>query len=182
MKRMNKFETTSIFLSIAIMALALGILKFRTDTTASTPATTNNDAQGAVVVASQGSAGDVSGVRDALLQSSSLSGDLKNLVVDDVTVGTGPKVKVGDTVTTQYIGTTQDGTQFDNSYVKGQPFTFTVGDGKVIEGWEKGLIGMQVGGKRIIVVPPSMGYGDKQVGPIKPNSVLVFSIELLSIK
>jgi len=85
-------------------------------------------------------------------------------------------------VTVHYVGNTDDGVQFDNSYNRGEPLTFTLGEGKVIEGWEEGLLGMKEGGKRALVVPANMAYGSRQVGPIKPNSALVFMVELLEVR
>lgn len=83
-------------------------------------------------------------------------------------------------MTVHYIGTTQDGVRFDSSYERGTPFIFTVG-GEGYRGWEKGLIGMKVGGQRILVIPGSMAYGNRQVGTISPNATLVFAVELLKI-
>ena len=108
-------------------------------------------------------------------------GDEK-LVKKDVAVGTGAEVKVGDTVTVNYLGTLENGTKFDSSYDRGTPFSFTVGNGKVIRGWELGLLGMKVGGKRELVVPAELGYGAQANGPIPANSVLKFTIELLDTK
>ena len=71
--------------------------------------------------------------------------------------------------------------KFDSSYERGEPFSFTLGKGTVIEGWEKGLIGMKVGGQRILAIPSAMAYGNRQVGPIPANSPLVFTIELVKI-
>jgi FKBP-type peptidyl-prolyl cis-trans isomerase len=121
-------------------------------------------------------------LEESLRNNMTTQGELKQLVIDDVRVGTGVPVENGDLVTVNYIGTTKDGVQFDNSYVRGVPFSFTLGGGKVIKGWEEGLIGMKVGGQRILVIPPDMAYGNAQVGPIPANSVLVFTIELLTIK
>jgi len=90
-------------------------------------------------------------------------------------------VKVGDRVSVHYVGTLQNGTEFDNSMKRGQPFTFRVGDGSVIKGWDEGLVGMKVGGQRILVVPPEMAYGNTPMGPIPANSTLVFSVELVNI-
>ena len=116
------------------------------------------------------------------MEATNLKGDLNKLVIDDVKIGTGNEVKNGDTVVVNYAGTLQNGTEFDNSKKRGEPLTFKVGEGRVIQGWEQGLIGMKVGGQRILVIPPEMGYGNQSVGPIPANSVLVFSIELLEIK
>ena len=103
------------------------------------------------------------------------------LVIEDQTVGEGEAVVEGDTVKVHYTGLLKDGTCFDSSKKRSQPFTFTVGEGRVIEGWEKGLIGMKVGGKRLLTIPPEMGYGDRDMGDIPPNSTLYFEIELLDI-
>jgi FKBP-type peptidyl-prolyl cis-trans isomerase len=104
------------------------------------------------------------------------------LVIDDIVIGTGEEVKEGDTVSVHYIGTLPDGTEFDNSNKRGEPFEFTVGEGRVIKGWEDGLVGMKVGGQRILVIPPELAYGSQAMGPIPANSTLVFAIELLEIK
>ncbi len=100
----------------------------------------------------------------------------------DVKVGTGPAVKVGDTVKVDYKGWLDDGTVFDTSKQPGrEPFSFTVGTGTVIKGWDEGLQGMKVGGKRQLVIPPDLGYGSEDLGQIPPNSTLHFDIELHKI-
>ena len=104
-----------------------------------------------------------------------------NLVAVDLVVGTGSAVASGDTVTVHYVGTLTNGTKFDSSYDCGQPYTFRVGAGQVIAGWDQGLVGMRVGGKRRLTIPPSLGYGNRANGPIPANSTLVFEIDLLSI-
>lgn len=180
MSPISKFEATGIFLSVAIMAVALVILRYETDPTV-TGTETETVEQGAVIVASTETNDDQGALRNALVDAATPDGELVDLVIDDIRIGTGAQVKEGDTVSVHYIGSTQNGVQFDSSYVRG-PFSFTVGEGKVIQGWEKGLIGMQVGGQRILVIPPKMAYGDRQVGPIPPGSPLVFAIELLEIK
>ncbi|MGL5358890.1 MAG: FKBP-type peptidyl-prolyl cis-trans isomerase, partial [Shewanella sp.] len=84
--------------------------------------------------------------------------------------------------TTHYRGFLQDGTQFDSSYDRGQPFQCVIGTGRVIKGWDQGIIGMQVGGKRKLNVPAHLAYGEREVGAhIKPNSDLTFEIELLEV-
>lgn len=180
MNPFNKYEAVGIFFSIAIMVLALAVIRFKGEIVALNSAVTSVE-QGAVVAISQ-NGDNPNEIRDTLIDASTADGTLVNLVIDDITVGSGSEVKVGDTVTVHYIGTTQSGLKFDSSYERGEPFTFTVGDGKVIIGWEKGLVGMKVGGKRILVIPSDMAYGNRQVGTIPPNSVLVFSVELLNIK
>ena len=107
---------------------------------------------------------------------------ITQLKIEDVVVGTGDPVKKGDTLRVHYTGWLPDGTQFDSSLERGQPFEFTLGQGMVIEGWEQGLLGMRVGGKRHLYIPPELGYGASGVGNvIPPNSSLVFEVELLAI-
>jgi peptidylprolyl isomerase len=176
MRPINKYEATGIFLSIAIMAIALALVRFEN----SALTTTENDIKAEATVVA---ANDNNELGKALEDSVTLDGELVRLVIDDVRLGTeGESVESGDTLVVHYIGTTRDGVQFDSSYARGEPFTFTVGAGKVIKGWEEGLIGMKVGGQRILVIPSEMAYGNRQVGPIPPNSPLVFAVELLEIK
>ena len=107
----------------------------------------------------------------------------KTLVIKDKKVGKGKGVVTGDTVTVNYKGWLDDGTVFDTSKKPGRtPFEFTVGAGQVIKGWDKGLVGMKVGGVRELTIPASMGYGPQANGPIPANSTLHFTIELLKIK
>ncbi|MGN6587459.1 MAG: FKBP-type peptidyl-prolyl cis-trans isomerase [Solirubrobacterales bacterium] len=107
----------------------------------------------------------------------------KNLVVKDLEVGTGPEAKTGDKLTVQYVGVGyESGTQFDSSWDRHEPFTFTLGEGKLIKGWEKGLEGMKVGGRRELITPPDYAYGSAGSGNIAPNATLVFVIDLLKVK
>jgi peptidylprolyl isomerase len=100
----------------------------------------------------------------------------------DVVVGTGPAADIGSKVTVHYTGTLEDGTKFDSSRDRGKPFSFTLGLGDVIEGWEEGVLGMKAGGRRLLHIPPKLGYGARKTGPIPANSPLVFDIELLEVK
>mgnify|MGYP000849661544 CR=1 FL=1 len=102
------------------------------------------------------------------------------VVINDLTPGTGAEVKQGDLVTVHYILSLSDGTVLQNSKDFGQPFQFVLGAGQVIKGWEQGFDGMKVGGTRTMTIPPELAYGSAQVGPIPPNSTLVFTVELLS--
>jgi FKBP-type peptidyl-prolyl cis-trans isomerase len=104
------------------------------------------------------------------------------LQIDDQTVGTGKEAKSGDTVTVNYLGTLENGTKFDSSYDKNQPFTTQIGVGQVIKGWDEGIVGMKVGGKRKLTIPPSLGYGSQDMGSIPANSTLIFEVELLDVK
>jgi FKBP-type peptidyl-prolyl cis-trans isomerase len=103
------------------------------------------------------------------------------LVIDDLVIGTGATAAVGDTVTVNYVGTLTNGVKFDSSYDRGQPYPFRIGAGQVIAGWDQGVPGMKVGGKRRLTIPPSLAYGSQGNGPIPPNATLVFEIELMSI-
>lgn len=103
-------------------------------------------------------------------------------MIEDIKVGTGQEAKTGDTVTVNYAGTLTNGTKFDSSYDRGTPFTFQLGAGQVIEGWDKGIIGMKVGGKRKLTIPPELGYGATAYGPIPANATLIFEVELLGVK
>jgi FKBP-type peptidyl-prolyl cis-trans isomerase len=101
------------------------------------------------------------------------------LVVQDEVVGTGAEAKSGMQVTVNYTGKLQNGAVFDSSIGRA-PITFVLGSGQVIPGWEQGLVGMKVGGKRLLIIPPSLGYGAQTVGPIPGNSTLVFEVDLVS--
>lgn len=105
-----------------------------------------------------------------------------DLQITDVTVGTGPEAVEGMVVTVHYTGWLMDGTKFDSSRDRNAPFSFTPGAGEVIPGWEKGVVGMKVGGKRELVIPPEMAYGARGAGGvIPPNATLKFEIELLGV-
>jgi peptidylprolyl isomerase len=104
------------------------------------------------------------------------------LRITDITVGDGPEAKAGQTVVVNYRGTLENGKEFDSSYGRG-PFSFPLGAGRVIRGWDEGVAGMQVGGKRKLVIPPDLAYGERGAGGvIPPNATLVFEVELLEIK
>ena len=104
------------------------------------------------------------------------------LQIKDTVVGTGAEAKAGDTVTVNYTGWLEDGTKFDSSLDSGQPFQFPLGAGMVIKGWDQGVAGMKVGGKRELIIPPSLGYGAEGAGGvIPPNATLKFEVELLDV-
>lgn len=104
------------------------------------------------------------------------------LQVIDLVPGDGKAVVKGALIRAHYRGTLADGTEFDSSWSRGQPFQCVIGTGRVIKGWDLGLMGMQVGGKRKLLVPAHLAYGERQVGAhIKPNADLIFEIELLEV-
>lgn len=104
------------------------------------------------------------------------------LMYEDVKVGTGEVATAGDMVSVQYTGWLTDGTKFDSSRDRNEPFSFKLGAGRVIAGWDEGVAGMRVGGERKLVIPSDLGYGDQGVGPIPPGATLVFDVELLGVQ
>ena len=106
------------------------------------------------------------------------------LVVDDVKPGEGAIATKGKTVSVHYAGRLTDGTKFDSSYDRGQPIDFHLGAGEVIKGWDQGIEGMKVGGKRKLTIPPDLAYGARGTpgGPIPPNATLVFDVELVGVR
>ena len=112
------------------------------------------------------------------------TGNSDQLQVTDETVGTGAVAAAGDTVTVNYVGSLTDGTVFDASANHGTAgFTFNLGAGQVIKGWDEGIVGMREGGKRKLIIPASLAYGDQAVGNVIPaNSTLVFEVELLKVQ
>ena len=174
----NKLEFIGIALSIMAMAGALWFLRLDS---APGPETAVGDRDTSPVAVADGD-NQRAAIADALLDASDGVNSMERLVIDDITIGNGEEVGEGDTVTVHYIGRLQNGQEFDNSYKRGAPFTFTIGDGRVIEGWEQGVAGMKVGGERILVVPPELAYGESGFGPIPGNATLVFAVELLSVE
>ena len=106
------------------------------------------------------------------------------LVIDDVKPGEGAIATKGKTVSVHYTGRLTDGTKFDSSYDRGQPIDFPLGGGVVIKGWDQGIEGMKVGGKRKLTIPPDLAYGARGTpgGPIPPNATLVFEVELVGVR
>lgn len=109
--------------------------------------------------------------------------DMQDLKIEDIKVGTGDVAASGKKVTVNYLGTLTDGTKFDSSYDRGVPFSFNLGASEVIRGWDLGVSGMKVGGKRKLTIPAELGYGTRGAGAdIPPNATLVFEVELLKVE
>ena len=105
------------------------------------------------------------------------------LTITDTVIGSGVEATPGSTVTVNYVGALTDGTVFDASANHGQPFAFQLGAGQVIRGWDEGIVGMKVGGKRTLIIPASLAYGNQAVGGVIPaNATLMFEVELLGVQ
>lgn len=108
---------------------------------------------------------------------------MESLVIEDLKVGDGLEATNGKKVTVHYAGTLTDGEKFDSSYDRGTPFAFNLGQGEVIKGWDVGVLGMKVGGKRKLKIAPNLGYGERGAGGvIPPNATLIFEVELLKVE
>lgn len=108
--------------------------------------------------------------------------EMTDLQIEDLTVGDGAEATAGKRVTVHYTGWLTNGTKFDSSKDRGNPFVFPLGAGQVIQGWDKGVVGMKVGGQRKLTIPPHLGYGARGAGGvIPPNATLVFEVELLKV-
>jgi peptidylprolyl isomerase len=105
------------------------------------------------------------------------------LVVEDITIGEGPEAQPGQLATVHYVGVSHSsGEEFDASWNRGEPFSFPLGGGQVIAGWDRGVAGMKVGGRRKLVIPPHLGYGDRGAGRvIRPGETLVFVVDLVGV-
>ena len=107
---------------------------------------------------------------------------MADLQIDELKPGEGQEAKSGDRVTVHYVGTLTDGSKFDSSRDRGRGFSFQLGKGEVIKGWDRGVAGMKIGGMRKLTIPPDLGYGARGFPPvIPPNATLVFEVELLQI-
>lgn len=116
-------------------------------------------------------------------ENESLEKDMGPLKIKILEKGTGRGAQNGDTVFVHYTGTLENGTKFDSSLDRGKPFSFVLGSGQVIRGWEQGVLGMKVGEKRMLTIAPELAYGSRGIGSmIPPNSTLFFEVELLEIR
>ena len=127
-------------------------------------------------------AGGLAGCGEATTEPPQTVESVGSVIVEDLVIGQGPAAASGDSVTVHYTGWLTDGTKFDSSLDRGEPFVFTLGAGEVILGWDLGVAGMQEGGKRKLTIPPDLGYGARGAGNvIPPNATLVFEVELLKV-
>lgn len=178
----KKYELIGAGISVGCMAAALFLVQLQTDAALNLGSNQAAQVSASEVVMVETGENVTSNRTAAFKQAADKKGNLKNMVIDDVKIGTGEAVKPGDTVNVHYVGTLQNGQEFDNSKKRGEPFEFKVGAGQVIKGWDEGLVGMKTGGERILVIPPAMAYGEQGIGPIPGGATLVFSIELVEIK
>jgi peptidylprolyl isomerase len=183
-------RTKLITLSLAL-ALALGAVACGEDDEpsagsgadsgeqAATPAPTEAPAEGGVDALIAGVSKDLSVKPELPVPSGEPP---PGLVKEDIVKGKGPRAKPGDNITMQYVGVSwSTGEQFDASWDRNEAFPFQLGAGMVIPGWDQGIVGMRKGGRRILVIPPDMGYGPQGSGPIGPNETLVFVVDLKKV-
>lgn len=178
---MNKY----LIVTILLLLLAVGGGVFVVSKNSSQPSSTNSPTTNLTNTTRQVSTPSATVVATPTPEASSSASvtTMENgLKIDDEVVGSGPEAVPGKKVTVNYMGTLTDGTKFDSSYDRGTPFSFNLGAGEVIAGWDQGVSGMKVGGKRRLTIPPSLGYGAQSVGAIPPNSTLVFEVELLKVE
>lgn len=120
--------------------------------------------------------------QESMMNTNDSVGGVQGLVMQDEVIGTGAEATNGSLVSVHYTGTLTNGQKFDSSRDRGVPFQFVLGSGSVIPGWEQGLLGMKVGGKRVLIIPPQLAYGSQAIGNIIPaNSTLVFEVELVDV-
>ncbi len=170
---MKKISTLILTTSAALIALGVGCTKKENqapaNTSEATHPTTNNAA----------TTGQTTGAPAMIAP----PGAVTELKIENVVTGTGAEATAGKKVSVHYTGWLTDGTKFDSSKDRGQPFPFTLGAGQVIPGWDKGVAGMKVGGKRKLTIPSQLAYGERGAGGvIPPNATLVFEVELLKVE
>lgn len=121
-------------------------------------------------------------IKNTLIPESQIRQMDNGLQIQDLKIGTGAEARTGQTLAVHYSGTLENGAKFDSSYDRGEPFQFVLGAGQVIKGWDLGVVGMKVGGKRKLIIPSQLAYGERGIGPIPPNATLVFEVELLAVQ
>lgn len=172
-------EQESIALVLALVVVAMTFFGLMGNPFAQKESIALESGKDPVVIDTQN---DPEAAARVLQAASDSSGNVTELLIEDAKVGTGPQVRKGDTIAVHYMGALKDGTRFDDSTLRGEPFVFTVGAGSVIPAWDTGVIGMRKGGERVLVVPPSLAYGARGLGAVPPNATILFSITLLDIR
>lgn len=165
-----------IFIVVAVIVVA-GVVMYRNGSQQASAPTAPADATGAIapVAAPAATGTPITNSKPVTMQN--------GLIIEDVKVGTGETAVKGALITVHYVGTLDNGTKFDSSRDRGEPFQFPLGQGMVIQGWEQGFEGMKIGGVRKLTIPPSLGYGAQGAGGvIPPNATLHFEVELLGVR
>ena len=161
-----------VIAALAMVVFASACTKKTEETKTETTTTTTQSAPTGATTNAQTSASPAAGAAQTA----------PKVEMQDSVVGKGAEAVINKAVTVHYTGTLKDGTKFDSSVDRKEPFTFTLGAGQVIKGWEQGIVGMKVGGKRKLTIPPDLAYGANAVGAIPANSTLIFDVELLEVK
>ncbi len=181
---LKRGSTTAIFAFLVVLGTGCAKLTEppKEEPIQSEPAASAAAAQPSAAPAPSAKPAETATAKPALPNEAAPPSDEK-LITKDLVVGKGAEAKTGDTVKVHYVGTLTDGKEFDSSRKPNEPFVFELGAGRVIKGWDQGVAGMKVGGKRKLTVPPSLGYGARGFPPvIPPNSMLIFEVELLEVK
>jgi len=163
---MDKKTSIAVVIGVIVIALAFG-----------TKILTNNDSSALINNNAQNNQN-----MDSSNNTASTTQQVTELQYQDTVIGTGTEAVAGKKVTVHYTGVFTNGTVFDSSVQRGTPFTFDLGTGSVIKGWDIGVQGMKVGGTRILVIPPAYGYGSSDYGSIPGNSTLIFQVQLLKVE
>ena len=160
-------KTRSMFISIITAFLLSSCTKCSSDTTGNSTTTPDD------------SSATNENAENKVPADSNSENELK---IEDIVIGSGAVAEAGKKVTVHYTGTLTDGKKFDSSYDRKKPIDFPVGKGQVIKGWEEALLGMKKGEKRVLIIPPDLGYGPSGRGPIPPNATMIFDVELVDFK
>lgn len=180
MRSLTTYELVGIVVSIVVAVVVLGMLR-GFPTLDGTELIGEAEQPSDIVFVDPSAEDQSAALARAIVDGSTRDGDIRSIIAQDPVVGAGREVRAGDTVTVHYIGLVKDGGQFDDTYERDAPFSFTIGAGEAIDGLERGVVGMKEGGERILIIPSSMAYGRNAVGPVPPNATLIFAVELLSI-